>query len=307
MADADRTASLMSPRRMAQLKPKPAVTPAAWLDQMAADAGHQHVARIGELAQVLRKRGPGTGLAALDSQLRQLAAALPGLDFSLLESRGWWARTSGKSRSSGAEFGGQFAQIYAAASPLGGLALALGRQRQVDATPIGRALVELEVEAAAIEKIIEQGTRWLQDMRNQLKQRQAGAADLPAQQAVLEDSKRCDILVDRLKLLRGLCNAAAQVLVQTRALGPRYDALARSLQPGLTDQVKGWRNRIGALAGAAEEGKGPALGLEGPMGVHEELIDAVARAAAECEQLSAQEQALASGLTALDIGPVPAA
>lgn len=305
MADEDRTASLMSPRKLAQIKPKPAATPAAWLDQMAADAGHQHVARISELAKMLRTQGAGSGTAALGSQLQQLAAVLPGLDFALLESGGWWARTSGKSRRSGSEFGAQFEQIDAAARPLDGLAQALGRERQVDAALIERALVELEVESVAIEKIIEQGTRWLQDMRNQLKQRQADAADLSGQQAVLEDSKRCDILVERLKLLRGLCNAAAQVVVQTRALAQRHAGLARTLLPGLTEQVQEWHNRIGALVRAA--GEGPTLGLEGPMGVHEELIGAVAKAAAECEQVRGQEQTLATSLAALDVSQPPAA
>ena len=37
MDESDRTASLMSPARLAQMKPKAATTPAAWLTQMAAD------------------------------------------------------------------------------------------------------------------------------------------------------------------------------------------------------------------------------------------------------------------------------
>ena len=38
MADTDRTASLMTPSKLAQVKPRGPVSPAAWLDQMAADA-----------------------------------------------------------------------------------------------------------------------------------------------------------------------------------------------------------------------------------------------------------------------------
>src|SRR4051812_16356720 len=36
--DHDRTASLMTPGKLAQMKPRPAATPAAWLDRMASDA-----------------------------------------------------------------------------------------------------------------------------------------------------------------------------------------------------------------------------------------------------------------------------
>ena len=50
MEDFDRTASLMTPAKLAESRPKVAASPAAWLDQMAADAGHQHVRRLAELA-----------------------------------------------------------------------------------------------------------------------------------------------------------------------------------------------------------------------------------------------------------------
>ena len=39
MADPDRTASLMTPSKLAQIQPRSAASPAAWLSQMAADAG----------------------------------------------------------------------------------------------------------------------------------------------------------------------------------------------------------------------------------------------------------------------------
>ena len=44
-------------------------------------------------------------------------------------------------------------------------------------SPRDRTLLEFEVEFRAIDKIIDQGTRWLQDMRNQLKAREAAATD----------------------------------------------------------------------------------------------------------------------------------
>lgn len=55
MFEPDGTASLMSPAKLAQMKPKAAATPAAWLNQMAADEGHLHVRRIAELGDVLRE------------------------------------------------------------------------------------------------------------------------------------------------------------------------------------------------------------------------------------------------------------
>jgi hypothetical protein len=294
----------MSPARLAQLKPKPATTPAAWLTQMAADAGHLHVNRILELGEVLQEHAASAELQAVASGLEQLAAALPALDFSLLEPRGWWARTSGKGRSSGAEFAAQFEGIAQAGQTLSGAAQALLREQQADAALAERALVELEVELQAVEKIIDQGSRWLQDMRSQLKARQAAAGDLQEQQAVLEDSQRCDILVTRLKLLRTLCNAAARVPVQARANAQRRAALAQSLQQSLAGEIQDWHRRLSTLAAAATAGKAPGLKLEGSIDAHEELQANVGKAVTACEQLLAQEQALAQSLAAL--GRLPA-
>jgi len=208
MDDSDRTASLMSPAKLAQMKPKAATTPAAWLTQMAADAGHMHVKRIGELGVLLQGQAKLPGLAAVVTRVEKLADDLPDLDFSMMEPpRGLWARTLGKTKGAGSEFAHRFEEIGAEASEIAAAARSLGADQQPAA--IERALVELEVETSAVEKIIDQGARWLQDMRNQIKVRQAAATDPQARRAVLEDSGRCDILVDRPKMLPGPCNAVS--------------------------------------------------------------------------------------------------
>lgn len=298
MDESDRTASLMSPARLAQMKPKAATTPAAWLTQMAADAGHMHVKRIGEIAAALHDHATTPGLAALVPRLQELAQELPTLDFSLLEPQGWWARTSGKSKTAGAEFAARFEPIDEAAGDLAKAAGALLGQ-QADAAATERALVELEVEYRAVEKIIDQGARWLQDMRSQIKVRQAAATDQQAQRAVLEDSVRCDILVDRLKLLRGLCNAAAPVPDQARASAQARATVVQSLQQPLARELKDWRGRLAAVAAGVVEGKNPIHGIQGPLDMHGDLQASVAKAIAACQQLQTQERSFATNLTAL--------
>ena len=293
MDESDRTASLMSPAKLAQMKPK-AATPAAWLTQMAADAGHMHVKRIGELGEVLREQAALPGLAAIASRLERLAAALPELDFSLLEPRGWWARTSGKRRGSGTEFAAQVEEIDAATRPVTTAVSALRTEQQADA-----ALVELEGEYRAVGKIIDQGARWLQDMRNQIKVRQAAAPDPQEHRAVLEDAARCDILVDRLKLLRALCNAAAQVPGQAGANAQRRVALVQTLQQSVAPEVDEWRGRMSTLASAATAGNRPGQGMQAPMDAHQELQVSVKRTISACEQLLEQEQSLLRSLAAL--------
>ena len=306
MDESGRTASLMSPAKLAQTRPKVASTSAAWLNQMAADAGHLHVKRIGEIGEILRLRATSREVAAVVSQLEQLSTALPKLDFSLLEPQGWWARTSGKSRSSGAEFAAQFERVDAATGALASVANGLGGDQPVGAAPVERALVELEVECRAVEKIIDQGARWLQDMRSQLKARQAAASDLAAEQAVLEDSRRCDILVDRLKLLRALCNAAAQIPVQARANAQQRQALAQTLQQSLAAQMQEWRGQLSAVAAAATTGKTAALVAQAPLAAHQEFQESVKKATFAGEQLLEQEQGLARSLGVLGGQPPPA-
>lgn len=305
MADSDRTASLMSPGKLAKAHSKAAVAASTWLDQMAADAGHLHVRRIAELGEVLQEQANSPELAAVAAQLQRVAGALQRLDFSLLEPGGWWARTRGKGRSGGVEFASQFEETAQATATLAALADALRLEQQADAALSERAVVELQLECRAMEKIIDQGTRWLQDMRTQLKRRQAAAIEVQEQAQVQEDADRCDILVARLKALRALCTTAALVHEQAGANAARRIALALSLQQSLASDVKDWRARVAVLAVSAKAGNGAVLTVQGPMGTHEELQAGVASALAACELLLAQEQLLAQRLHLLSARHAP--
>jgi len=297
MADSDRTASLMTPAKLAQARPKAAASPAAWLNQMAADAGHVHVRRLGELCEELRAQARLRDFSPLVAALGRLAEALPRLDFSLLQARGWWARASGKSRSAGAEFANQFEQIAEAAQALAAQGPVLQKKQQEQGTVGELTLVELEVEFRAIEKIIDQGARWLQDMRNQLKARQAAPGDEQSRQAIRDDAARCEILVSRLKVLRAVSSAAQQAHEQARAAAARRAAVVQ--QQGLAANIKAWNTRLSTLAASAGDGDSPALSLDGPMETHRELQLCIKQAIADCGHLQSQENALAQGLAEL--------
>ena len=299
MADSDRTASLMTPAKLAQARPKAAVTPAAWLDQMAADAGHAHVARLAELSAQLAAQAGQREISPITAELARLAEALPQLDFSLLQSRGWWARTTGKTRTAGAEFASQFEQIEEVVKGLAEKTQAVQKKQQEQTATGDLALVELEVEFRAIDKIIDQGARWLQDMRNQLKTRQAGAPDEQGQKAIDDDAARCEILVARLKVLRAVSAAALLAQEQAQAAAARRVALGQLLQQALASDIKAWRARVSTLATAAGDTGSPALSLEGGMDSHRELQLRIKRAIADCGQLQGQEKALAESLAAL--------
>ena len=306
MDESDRTASLMSPAKLAQIKPKAATTPAAWLTQMAADAGHMHVKRIGELGELLRGQTRLPGLAAIATRLEKLADDLPDLDFSLLEQRGWWARTSGKGRVTSPQFATRFEEVGSEAGALAAAAKALGAGQLAEAAQVERALAELDVENRAVEKIIDQGARWLQDMRNQIKLRQAAAIDPQAHRAVLEDSARCDILVDRLKLLRALCNACAPVPEAARAYFHRRGLLLQALQQSLASEVDDWHGVLAPVASAAADGKSPTGSVQPQLDAHKDLLATLKNAVSACHQLLAQEQELARSLAPLSSPQFPA-
>jgi hypothetical protein len=298
MADPDRTASLMTPSKLAQIKPKGVASPALWLTQMAADAGHLHVRRLGELRAQLQAQALLRDVSPLISELARLAEALPRLDFGLLQSRGWWARTTGKSRSAGAEFAAQFNQIEPIAAGLAVQTQALTNKEQEQATATELALLELDVEHRAIDKIIEQGTRWLYDMRTQLKTRQAAPADQAGQEQLKDDAARCEILVGRLKALRAVSSAAQQSHQHGQVAAGRRAALLQLLRHALASGVKDWQGRLSPLAAAADASSS-ASSVEAAMEAHRDLQLCVKQAVADCGQLRGQENALAESLAAL--------
>ena len=269
MQDEDRTASLMTPAKLAQVasKPKAPVSPAAWLDRMATDAGHQHVRRIGELRVDLQAQAGKRDFAPLAGAIAQFAQVLPKLDFGLLQQKkaGLLARLAGKGTSTAGEFASQYDGIDAAANALAEQAKALQGKQGDQASRTDLTLLEFEVEFRAIDKIIDQGARWLQDMRNQLKAREAQGGD------VREDAQRCELLVARLKTLRALSSAAQQAHQQAQETAARRAAVVQTLQTTVAKHVKDWLGRIAPLADAAREGESPALSLEGPMDCHRDL------------------------------------
>lgn len=300
MAASDRTASLMTPAKLAQIKPAGVASPAAWLSQMAADAGHVHVSRLRELREQLRAQSEPMDLSTLLGASARLAQALPGLDFGLLQSRGWWARTTGKSRTAGAGFAAQFQRIGEVAGAVEAPAQQVRKQLRERAGAGDRALLELEVEHHALEKIIDQGARWLQDMRNQIKTREAAGPDAAGREQLEEDAARCDILVARLKVLRAVSSAAQQLLEQGRGAASRRAALAQQLEQALASCLRNWQDRLSALAASAVEADSPVPHLEEAMEAHRELQLCVKRFLADCSRLQVQEQAMADCLAALE-------
>jgi hypothetical protein len=300
-SDEDRTASLMTPAKLAQLqvRPRPAASPAAWLDQMAADAGSGHVRRLIELRQQLegqlRERDPQSVLSACQA----LHDALAKLDFSLLQPRGWLARATGKGKEAAGGFLEQHERVGRAAEDLADEVREWQRKQQLQGTATDRTLVEFEVEVRAIEKIMDQGARWLQDMRNQLKSRQAQGADTAAQQQIEQDAARCELLVVRLKQLRIAHGAAQEAAERCKATAGRRSSLLASLQRLLEEAWKSGRQKLDAVAEQAIASGAASDGVDAARRAQQDVQSALQQAVQECEALRVQEQAAADVLAGL--------
>ncbi len=301
MTDHDQTASLMSPAKLARMRPKAGASPGAWLDQMAADVGRLQVENLIEVQQALESQAKGRDLSAVRGSLEALLTAQQQLDFNLLQTRGWWARTTGKARSHGTEFSAQVDQISDATKALGTLASQLQKKQPGETVVTERTLVDMEVEYRALDQLVDQGAKWLQDMRTQLKQRHAAAsADPAAQQQVREDAARCEILVARLKALRALSAVARAGLAQTREVLELRGVLAQHLAQTMPGTFKSWNTRLSVLASAAADGAdGPALSVEAPTEIHQQMQQQTVHAAEQSARLLGLEQALAVTLTTL--------
>lgn len=299
MDDSDRTASLMTPAKLAQVQPRGPASPAAWLDQMAADVGHAHVRRLGQLRSDMQTQASQRDISALVAELTRLSKELPTLDFALLEPRGWWARVTGQGSSAGAEFSRQFEEIDEAVRALAAQAQALQRKNLEAASSADRTAVEVEVEHRAIDRILDQGTRWLQDMRNQLRTRQAASPDAAAQQQIDADTARCETLVERLKSLRAVSNAAQQSHQHAKDLATRRFTLLQTLQQALTADVKEWRTQLSRVASAAAAKSPSSSSQDTPAETHRELQLCIQQLLSDCAQLQAGEKALGESLGAL--------
>ena len=302
MADNDRTASLMTPSKLAQVRAKPPAAPAApnaWLDQMAADAGHAHLRRLAELMAALESQALPPEFSALVADLSRLAEALPGIDFGLLQDRGWWARTTGKTQSAGAKFAEQFLGVEQIADGMAGQAQALHNKLQGQASELDRVLLEIKVECKAIDQIIDQGARWLQDMRNQLKTRLAAATDAKSEQGIKDDTARCEILVDRLKELRAAATAAQEIRQQLKGVAAKRQAVLDFYHEALAADLRSWQGRLSQLAVAARSKDSAPFDVEGPMETHRELQLCVKKAISDGNLLKHQEKAMAESLSAL--------
>jgi hypothetical protein len=293
MKENDQTASLMSPARLARLKPQAPATPAAWLDQMAADVGRVPVLRLLELTEALKAQTADRDLRPVAAALQQLRNTLEAIDFTLLEPKGWLAKATGKARSAGAGFA---QQVDAVASACDAVTKGVAAFKTAnEALAADRTQVEMAVEGGGLDQIVEQGGRWLQDMRTQLQKRHAEAVEAVAQLQVREDAARCEILVTRLKLLREAGGGVQHTLKQAQDAAARRTAFLVVADQALFPAIKTWHGRMGPLATAAAAGTA-ALGAEGPKEAHRKLLDYLQRADNAFAQVQVHEQALAQGL-----------
>ena len=307
--DDDLTASLMTPARLAQLKvrPKAPSSPAAWLDQMAADAGSGHVRRLQDLRGQLEAQARERSYEGVHAAIEALGAALAQVDFSLVQPKGWLARATGKGKEAAAAFNAHYERVGHAGDDLADEVQALARKHQAQLGLAERTLTEFDVEVRAIEKIMEQGSRWLQDMRNQLKAREAAGGDAAeqAQAQVQADTARCELLVARLKLLRAASTAALHCAEHCKAAIRSRASVLESMQQLLAGEWKAWRDKVGAVADDAAA-TGASTRTEPARGAHEALRVAVTQAATDAGSIVAQERALLQALTELQ-APLQAA
>lgn len=296
----DRTASLMTPAKLAQVAGAAAApaTPAGFLDRMAADVGHQHVERLAQLRGQLEAQGHDRLEQAGEIQvvLRRMLEALSMIDLAPLQQRNWWADLTGKSRSTGTAFAATFDKVDETAQELASAISLQQRQQAQGAAVQDRTTVEFNVEYQALDKAIHQGARWLQDMRNQLKARQAQGA---GQQDVRDDESRCELLVERLKLLRSAAAASQQAHEEVQATATRRAELAQATGRLSTVHLQSWRSSLSALASAAVGGKAPAPMLEEAARAQGKLRKKLEALLADADQLSTHEAALVRQLAAM--------
>lgn len=301
MSSHDQTASMMTPAKLAQMaSAKPPATPSAFLSQMAADVGYQHVARLKELQPTFVDQARAAQAANVQPLLDRVQQALAAIDFApLQQKKGFLAGLTGKSKSAGAEFAAQVESAETALKAMAGDLARVTEAQRANAAAADRTMVDCEVECRALDRIIEQGARWLQDMRNQLKTRQAQAnGDATALKQIEEEAGRCELLVTRLKALRAAAAASQQVHELTQANSQRRSGLAQAIQKLGTQELRNWQSTIPPLAKFAAEGKTSGK-IDDARDVHDVLQTRFGQLLTDSAQLRTDEQALEQALATM--------
>lgn len=295
--ESERTASLMTPAKLAQLrmKPKPDGTPAALLDQLAADAGAGHVRRLVDLRRQLEAHAREHSYQAVVAALVALDEAAGTLDFGLLQPKGWLARATGKGKDEAAGFATQARRIASRLEDLREEVHALRKTHQTQASAMERTLAEFASEVKSVDRILEQGARWLQDMRNQLRVRQSQGPDAEARKLIDQDTARCEVLVERMKQLRGANSAAhhAQELCQTAIA--RRTAFLQAIQQAIEQEFQAWSDQVEPLGA----GKGASGAADDARAVHQQFVNGVQEARRHGDQATRQAQDLVDELAVL--------
>jgi hypothetical protein len=305
----ERTASLMTPAKLAQLrmKPvKPAASPAALLDQLAADAGAAHVRRLTELRAQLEAKARERGYATFSAALQALADALPRLDFPLLQPKGLLARMTGKGKEEALGFVAQYEAIGRAIEDVHDEFKALEKKSQAITAGLDKLLLEFDVEVRAVERIMNQGTRWLQDMRGKLGERTSAGPDAEARRLIDEDTARCELLVARLKQLRAASTGAQQVQERIKSVEDKRNSTLALLRQALDGEMRAWQVALRPVATAAEDTGSATHGVALAKNAHAELQACVKQALKDCAHLHNNELAVLDELTAL-VEPLQAA
>ena len=301
MSSHDQTASLMTPAKLAQMSAaKPPATPSAFLTQMAADVGHQHISRLKELQPAVKQHALAAQAATLHPLLERSQKALATIDFApLQQKKGFLSGLTGKGKSAAAEV---LAHVDAADVALKSLAadlVTITEQQKAASAASDRTLVECEVEYRALDKIIEQGARWLQDMRNQLKARQAQAnGDAAVLKQVEEEAARCELLVTRLKALRAVAAASQQAHHLAQAAAQRRTALSQAVQKVGTHELRTWQGTVPPFVKFAAEGKSSGR-VEDAQDVHAALVKRLGQVLTDSAQLHTDEQALEQAVASM--------
>ena len=299
--DEDRTAALMTPAMLAQLrmKPKPDAAPGAWLNQMASDAGSGHARRLVDLHQQLLAQARERDVAAMQEALRAAAEELVRVDLARVQPKGWLARATGRGKEEASAFIGQVDRMNTALEQVEEQVHALRKKHQTQTAALERSLAEFDTEVQAVEGIIDQGARWLQDMRGQLRVRQTQAPDAAAQEQIAEDTERCELLVVRMKQLRAANSAAQHARELCQSAAARRAKLLEHLQQLLEGEARKWQQCLSPLAEQAARSGATPDAMEPARAAGTELEAALKQAAKDCRQLARQDGEFVEELTVL--------
>jgi hypothetical protein len=269
---------------------------AAWMQEQIGELLGTHAQRLSELRAEMQSIAFEWDASLIAQSVSTLRSAGRELRFDTLR-HGWLARRLGKHKVFHARFATAYDRMLDAAQRLKREAVELGgASLKNHVAGAKRALLELEMESAALQAEVERGVTWLQDMCVQInEERQQGSTD-PQLDSLAEAALA---FTQEYKRLEASSSIVRDMKVRMQGLLDRRSALIEVVCADTDKMAKEWTRTVGRIASDIDAGRSSFPGIGEASEAHDEVMRRLESVTEACTAMQHEEHLVAQHLDML--------